>query len=159
MKVLKWSDGEFKVHKTLKTARTNNKVGTTDLAWNNYEPNYVASTTLLNSQVLLWDINQINVSRLNEKIGSHDQLISRINWNHKNSYLLASCSQDGFLKVWDIRERNEQHAYSINHGEKIRDCQFSPFEEYKILASYNSGSIKLNSMQFFIPFCHLMQKY
>lgn len=144
MKVLKLTENnELKVQKILKVARTSNKVGTTDLAWNNHLENILASTTLLGSYVLVWDINQINLSKLNEKIGSHTQLINRVNWNYKNANLLASCSQDGYLNIWDITNKPDQFVISMQHKEKIRDCQFSPFNEYYIMASYNSGAIKL----------------
>jgi hypothetical protein len=144
MKVFKLTDSnEWRVHKTLKVARTSNKVGTTDLAWNNHLDNILASTTLLGSYVLIWDINQININKLNDKIGSHNQLINRVNWNYKNCNLLASCSQDCLLKIWDITNKPDQPVISMEHKEKIRDCQFSPFNENMIISSYVSGTIKL----------------
>jgi hypothetical protein len=144
MKVLKLGENnELKVVKILKVARTSNKTGTTDLAWNNYLENILASTTLLGSNVLIWDINQINLNKLNEKIGSHTQLINRVNWNYKNVNLLASCSQDGLLNIWNITNKPDEYVISMQHKEKIRDCQFSPFSEYLILASYVSGAVKL----------------
>ncbi len=144
LKVLKLTENnELKVVKILKVARTSNKTGTTDLAWNNYLENILASTTLLGSNVLIWDINQINLNKLNEKVGSHTQLINRVNWNYKNVNLLASCSQDGLLNIWNITNKPDEYVISMQHKEKIRDCQFSPFSEYLILASYVSGAVKL----------------
>lgn len=144
MKVLQLNDNNsFKVFKVLKIARSSSKIGTTDVAWNNIADNILASTTLLNSNVLVWDINQTNLEKLNRKLGSHSQIINRVNWSHHNQDILASCSQDGFLNIWDIKLKTDQIALSMYQKEKIRDCQFSPFNENYILASYMSGLIKL----------------
>jgi WD40 repeat protein len=144
MKVYQLADNNtFKLHKTLKTAKSSSKVGTTDLAWNNILENILASTTLLNSEVLVWDINIINLGKVNQKVGSHSQLINRVNWSHHNPDILASCSQDGYLNIWDRKLRPDEAALSMHHKEKIRDCQFNPFIESYIIASYLSGAIKL----------------
>jgi WD40 repeat protein len=148
MKVQQLSDNNtFKLHKVLKTARSNNKVGTTDLAWNNILDNLLASTTLLGSNVLVWDINQTSLNNLNQKVGSHSQLINRVNWSHHNPDILASCSQDGYLNIWDRKLKPDQPALSMYHKEKIRDCQFNPFNEHYILSSYVSGAVKLWDMR------------
>jgi WD40 repeat protein len=133
----------FKLLKTLKTARSSSKVGTTDLAWNNILENILASTTILNSEVLVWDVNQVNLAKLNTKVGSHSQLISRVNWSHHNADILASCSMDGYLNIWDRKLRVDEPALSMHHRDKIRDCQFNPFFESYIIASYISGAVKL----------------
>jgi len=143
MKVFKLENNEFKLHKGLKMAKTSNRVGTTDMAWNNFLENIIASTTLLNSNVLVWDVVQIGVANSFQKIGSHSQLINRINWSHHNPDLLASCSQDGFIKIWDRNAKSDRPVINMDHKEKIRDCQFSPFNEHYILASYVSGAVKL----------------
>lgn len=144
MKVIKLTENnEFKVHKVLKIARTSNKNGTTDIAWNNFHDNILASTTLLNSNVLVWDINQISIEKQSQKLGSHSQIINRLNWSHFNPDLLASCSQDGLLNIWNRNNKPDVPAISMFHKDKIRDCQFSPFNENLIMACYMSGNIKL----------------
>lgn len=144
MKVLKLTEAnEFKVYKVLKVAKTSNKGGTTDIAWNNFYDNILASTTLLNSNVLVWDINQISIEKQSQKLGSHSQIINRVNWSHFNPDLLASCSQDGILNIWNRNNKPETPAISMYHKDKIRDCQFSPFNENLIMASYVSGGLKL----------------
>lgn len=141
-KLVRLTDFEFKLQKNLKIAKSSNKVGTTDLQWNNFYNTILASTTINNSSVLIWDTQQSSHEKLSTTIGQHDQIINRINWNYKNHKLLASCSQDGYLKIFDFKDIKGE-VISMNHKEKIRDCQFSPFSEYEILASYNSGLIKL----------------
>ena len=144
LKVLKLGqDNEFKTYKVLKCSKTSNKNGTTDLAWNNHLPNILASTTLLNSNILIWDINQISVDKLSSKLGSHTQIINRLNWSNLNQDLLASCSQDGYLNIWNMKNKPDDPVYSIFQKDKIRDCQFSPFDENLILACYISGNLKL----------------
>lgn len=143
MKVFKLENNELKLHKGLKMAKTSNRVGTTDMEWNNFLDNIIASTTLLNSNVLVWDLLQISVANSFQKLGSHSQLINRVNWSHHSPDLLASCSQDGFLKIWNRNDKSDRPVINMDHKEKIRDCQFSPFNEHYILASYVSGAVKL----------------
>ncbi len=79
-------------------------------------------------------------------VGSHQQLINRLSWNNYNPKLIASCSQDCFIKIWDTTDafssKDFKEFKSIEQKEKIRDIQFSPFSEYYFLASYGSGLIR-----------------
>lgn len=149
LKLVKLNDNnEFKVHKVLKTTRTSNKNGTTDLAWSNFHPNILASTTLVQTFVLVWDVNQISLDKQFHKVGTHTQMINRVSFSHHDPNSLASCSQDGFLNIWDTRQilnekDPENQKISMYHKDKIRDCQFSPYNEHWIMSSYISGSVKL----------------
>lgn len=138
-------DGEFKLQKILKATKSSNKQGTSDMQFNPFFNTILASTTLLNSQILIWDYIQSNHDKLVTNIGNHDQLINRLNWNTKNPKLLASCSQDGYIKIFDFKNvpNDKSPVIKIHNRDKIRDCQFSPFDEHLLLASYNSGLIKL----------------
>jgi len=149
LKIIKLSENnEFRVHKILKVSKTSNKNGTTDIAWSNFHENILASTTLLFSSVLVWDINQISLDKQNQKVGTHTQMINRVNFSYHKPNVLASCSQDGFLNIWDknIYFKDKDLVVpqiSMYHKDKIRDCQFSTYDENCIMASYISGSVKL----------------
>ena len=145
-------DDTLEQKKILKVSNTNNRAGTTDIVWNPKENNILASTTLFNSQIFLWDIKQTNSSSLSMRLGSHELLINRISWNPKRPQLLASCSHDRFLKIWNknnaVSRNNEdpklpRPEMSIELKEKIRDCQFSPKDENYLLTSCVNGSINL----------------
>lgn len=146
-------ENEFKEVKVLKVSKSNNRTGTKDVSWNPKFSNILASTTLLNSQIILWDIGKTNLNLMSLKLGSHDQLINRISWNQIKPNLLASCSQDKYLKIWDKENAvsnkeckesvSPEPVISIESKEKIRDCQFSPHEEYYLLTSYLNGNINL----------------
>jgi WD40 repeat protein len=140
-KLVRIQNGEFKPPKMLKLNKTSSKSGTTDVQFNPSYYNILASTTLLNNQIIIWDIDQCNLNKLSTNIGQHDQLVNRVSWNPINPKLLASCSQDGYIKIFDfINTKGE--VLSMNHRDKVRDCQFSPFNEHLLLASY-SGVVKL----------------
>ena len=143
-------DNTFEQKKVLKASKTKTRTGTTDIAWNPKEKNIIASTTLFNPQIFLWDIEKINLATLSLKLGSHSLLINRISWNPIKPYLLASCSHDKFLKVWNTKnavskdkEQVPTPEISIESKEKIRDCQFSPNDENLLLTSCVNGSINL----------------
>lgn len=146
-------ENEFKQFKILKVSKSNKHIGTKDVSWNPKDSNILASTTLINSQILLWDVEKTNLNFMSLKLGSHDQLINRISWNQIKPNLLASCSQDKYLKIWDKNNAvsNRENKESINpkpvilieSKEKIRDCQFSPIVEHYLLTSCLNGNIKV----------------
>lgn len=37
---------------------------------------------------------------------AHNQLIRDLDYNWNKQYHLASCGDDGFLKIWDFRQTN-----------------------------------------------------
>jgi WD40 repeat protein len=82
----------------LKESKSKARTGATDLTWNPIFSNYLASCSLFSPQILLWDITKLY---LPSKIGSHEQLINRINWNVNKPNLLISCSYDKSIKIWD----------------------------------------------------------
>ena len=57
-------DNTFEQKKVLKASKTKTRTGTTDIAWNPKEKNIIASTTLFNPQIFLWDIEKINLEKL-----------------------------------------------------------------------------------------------
>ena len=143
---------KFEQQKVLKVSKAV-KIGSFDVSWNPKEKNLLASTTIFNPQIILWDYGKKPSS---SKIGSHEQMINRISWNHFQPNILASCSQDRTLKLWDIKNAICKDSKSIDNNkispkpimkidskEKLRDCQFSPKVEWYLLASCINGEIML----------------
>ena len=143
------SENKFTNFQILKGTKAKTRLGTTDLSFNPFYSNLLASSTLFYSQILLWDIEKSNLSNFSLKIGSHEQLINRINWSVKNPNLLSSCSQDKYIKIWDKnnavkKELNDPlPIIKIESKERLRDCQFSQINENFLLSSYIDGQIKL----------------
>ena len=85
-----------------------------------------------------------------EKIGKHERQITGASWNFQKSQLLATCSIDQTIKIWDTNNRKTKTAMlapdpiiSIENKEHLRDCQFSPFDENYLLCCGDGGSVFL----------------
>ena len=142
------SENTFINIQKLKETKSKARTGTTDLTWNPIFTNNLASCSLFSPQILLWDLEKTNVSILPTKIGTHEQLINRINWNVNKPNLLTSCSYDKFIKIWDKtnavkKDSNEPiPIINIETKERLRDCQFSQKNENYLLSSFVDGQIK-----------------
>lgn len=51
--------------------------------------------------VAVWDLRKKNGSMLSLK--AHEEDVNVISWNRNVTYLLASGSDDGIFKIWDLR--------------------------------------------------------
>lgn len=65
---------------------------------------------------------------------AHDADVNVISWNSHCPFLIASGSDDGFFKVWDLRKLQKdlksEPLTSIKwHGQPITSIQFQPREE------------------------------
>ena len=143
------SENTFITLQKLKETKSKSRTGTTDLTWNPIFTDYLASCSLFSPQIFLWNLEKLNIQVLPSKIGSHEQLINRINWNLNKPNILASCSYDKFIKIWDKNNKVNKDSnepipiINIETKERLRDCQFSPKNEYYLLSSFVDGQIKL----------------
>ncbi|KAF9918612.1 hypothetical protein BX616_007350 [Lobosporangium transversale] len=74
-----------------------------DVQWNPHfsRENWIASTS--NQKALIWNLNY-NAPRAVELIlHAHNRAISDINWSPFHPDLLATCSVDTFVHLWDLR--------------------------------------------------------
>ncbi|KAF9960839.1 hypothetical protein BGZ70_008459 [Mortierella alpina] len=74
-----------------------------DVQWNPHfsRENWIASTS--NQKALIWNLSH-NAPRAVELIlHAHNRAISDINWSPFHPDLLATCSVDTFVHVWDLR--------------------------------------------------------
>lgn len=76
--------------------------------------------------VAVWDLRKKNGSMLSLK--AHEEDVNVISWNRNVTYLLASGSDDGSFKIWDLRAfgSGEPVAQFRWHKVRARPCQSSP---------------------------------
>lgn len=76
-------------------------------------------------------------------ITDHARTVNRICWHPDHAYTLLSGSQDGTMRLWDIRDPNNCKVVFDGKNEPIRDVHFSPFYSNYFAAAFENGNIEI----------------
>lgn len=68
--------------------------------------------------VAVWDLRKKNGSMLSLK--AHEEDVNVISWNRNVTYLLASGSDDGSFKIWDLRAFGSGEPVAQFRWHKVR---------------------------------------
>ncbi|KAK4528716.1 hypothetical protein GAYE_SCF63G6661 [Galdieria yellowstonensis] len=80
-------------------------------------------------------------------ISAHERAINKVDWHHTIPYNFLSCSQDGGISFWDLRDFGSSNTPLLNlccsKSDPVRDASFSPHQPYWIGGGYESGNFLL----------------
>ncbi len=122
----------------------------------NVEHKSMIATAATNGAVVIWNINKEGQKQgkptlfllplpklLSERvINEHTRTVNRITWHPDHAYTLLSASQDGTMKLWDIRDPTNCKVTFDGKAEAVRDVQFSKFPNY-FAAAFDNGTIQI----------------
>lgn len=89
-------------------------------------------------EVLLWrkeDLTQLNSLR------AHTRVITDVSWHKNDPNLLASCSVDTFIHIWDLRDA-KRPTLSLTAIAEASQVQWNRISDH-ILATAHEGDIKI----------------
>eukprot|EP00736_Rhodelphis_marinus_P004061 Rmarinus@m.10966 len=116
----------------------------TDVHWHpNITHKSLLATTATNGMVILWNISKEVPSKPEATFKEHTRTTNCCHWHPSDVNILASGSQDGTIRLWDIRQRGSQKMFRHGGGESIRDIKFSPFYLNYVSAACDNGVIQL----------------
>ncbi|KAI7850547.1 hypothetical protein BDC45DRAFT_446958 [Circinella umbellata] len=74
-----------------------------DVQWSPYvsRESWVASTS--NQKLLVWNLNYSGSQAIENVLHAHSRAISDINWSPHHPDMLATCSVDTYVHIWDLR--------------------------------------------------------
>ncbi|KAH9818967.1 WD40-repeat-containing domain protein [Melampsora americana] len=108
---------------------------------------HLASATT-NGAILIWDLNSILSNQLNPLIKidhAHSRAINKINFASPIGHWIVTGSQDGLIKLWDIREGNSSPQVVITtHSDPVRQLRFHPdrsSDPFSFMALTDSGTL------------------
>ncbi|QPG75987.1 hypothetical protein FOA43_003373 [Brettanomyces nanus] len=105
----------------------------------NYGRNIAAST--LSGSIHLYNLDRGN--RVRSTFTDHKRAVNSIDFSTVAPYGLVSGSQDGKMKIWDLRMRNTRAAITINgNADAVRCVQFNPHQENILCSIFDSGVIQ-----------------
>jgi len=126
------------------SSSTSNHTTVNDLS---YHPHHSESHLLLcastTGSILLYDVSSGGLKRSSAVFDGHTRSVNRVRWSLTDFSLFVSCSQDGTVKLWDIRENPRHSINEINDSASVRDIAFNPINGNILAAAYENGAIAL----------------
>lgn len=108
---------------------------------------------LSSGQVSVYNINNNGKSKLMYKLSDHKRTINSVDFvgqlsSHETPQQIISGSQDGTIKLWDLRTVTLKPMLTIlpsTHSDPLRSCQYSPHSSIRnkttILSVHDSGAL------------------
>lgn len=108
---------------------------------------------LSNGTISIYKVNNNGKSRLIHKFSDHKRCINSLDFidntsNFDGPNQLLSGSQDGTIKLWDLRSSVNKPVMTVassSHSDPIRSCQYSPHNTVRnkltVLSVHDSGSL------------------
>ncbi|KAL3832670.1 hypothetical protein ACJMK2_024292 [Sinanodonta woodiana] len=120
---------------------------TLDIAWNHFEDNILASAAT-NGAVVIWDINRPQRNKQEFVFQEHKRTVNRVTFHEKEHNMLLSGSQDGSMKLFDIRKKEVGVEFSIG-STSVRDVQFCPchLSYFTFASADESGNVLIWDMR------------
>ncbi|KAJ8971154.1 hypothetical protein NQ314_000852 [Rhamnusium bicolor] len=112
----------------LDTSLFGNDIKTTD--FHPTECNKAVSVT--ENQIILWDISGDLAWNID---GVHSQLLRDLDYNMNKQYHIATCGDDGFVKIWDFRQTIQPVYSRSDHSHWLVSIYVSFANANKVLIS------------------------
>ncbi|CCH43449.1 hypothetical protein BN7_2999 [Wickerhamomyces ciferrii] len=113
-----------------------------DAGYQNYSK-YIATSTTTGSIFIFNSAIQSQNNKMVLKYNDHTRAVNKISFSPLDSHLLISGSQDGAMKLWDLRSNKSKPVFTMHgNSDAVRSLRFSPFHNKKICAIFDSGVIQ-----------------
>jgi len=103
---------------------------------------FIATSTTTGS-IFIFNNTSQSKNKLVFKYNDHTRAVNSISFSQLDSHSLLSGSQDGSMKLWDLRSNLTKPVFTM-HGssDAVRSLKFSPFHNKKMCAIFDSGVIQ-----------------
>lgn len=116
----------------------------------NWSPinDHLLATAATNGAVVVWNLMNQGKSKIEHLFNDHKRTVNKVIFHRTDPNLLLSGSQDGTMKLFDLRQRYVSATF-ITHSESVRDCQFSPcgYSSNHFASVQETGNIEIWDMR------------
>ncbi|KAG0309083.1 WD repeat-containing protein 12 [Dissophora globulifera] len=95
--------------------------------------------------IRLWDPRTEDSSVVKQTLSGHQNWVTSVSWSPSSSYMLASGSYDGLVKVWDIRAKGA--LYSLSHGKGSKKVFSIDWSDDIMLSGGEDNQMKIHKVQ------------
>ncbi|XP_066945306.1 GATOR2 complex protein WDR24 isoform X1 [Macrobrachium rosenbergii] len=128
----------------------NEKNANLNLSWNDVVWNYVEDAVLATASssgtVVTWNLNKTSRSKSDIVFRDHERTVNKVSFHPCEAHLLISGSQDGLMKLFDLRKKEAVSTFTSN-SESVRDVQFNPHNNMHFCAVCENGNVQLWDMR------------
>lgn len=129
-------------------AKHKDQLAIKDVKWSHGEFDSIIATAAANGRIIIYDLHRpgLELARFN----GHSRQVHRLAFNpHRPAWLLSG-SQDGTIRMWDLRmasgERGVVNCSSTNrysgNSDAVRDIRWSPSDGVMFATATDSGAIQ-----------------
>lgn len=126
---------------TLRQPGEQRRVFQYDVKWGTLHQKNTIATAGTNGTICLYDAK---VGMLDRQLREHGRQVHKIAFNPADGRLLLSASQDGMIKLWDLREKNSRLTFA-GKADAARDVQFNSNNAVEFAAAFDNGTIQVIS--------------
>ncbi|KAF8419901.1 hypothetical protein EV426DRAFT_676274 [Tirmania nivea] len=107
-----------------------------EVKWGNHPARDLIATAATNGSIVLY-----RDFRHDRILQEHHRQVNRLAFNAADGRLFLSASQDGSVKLWDLRERKSRITF-VGKSEEVRDVQFNEANAVEFVAGYENGCVQ-----------------
>ncbi|KAI9730659.1 MAG: SEA (Seh1-associated) complex subunit [Cirrosporium novae-zelandiae] len=128
--------------------RNKEQLAAKDVKWSHGRFETFIATAAANGHIIVYDLTRAGVASAH--FHEHSRPVHKLAFNpHEGAYLL-SASQDGTVKLWDLRNRASDHGVMtcrskntyMGNSECIRDVKWSPEDGVEFAFCTDTGSVQ-----------------
>ncbi|XP_054161603.1 GATOR complex protein WDR24-like [Oppia nitens] len=114
-----------------------------DVAWNEVDDHLLA-TAATNGAIVTWDLHKQTRSKLDLVFQHHKRTVNKVCFHPSEAYLLLSGSQDGLMKLFDLRCKEATSTF-ISNSESVRYVQFAPSQAnyFNFASVQETGNVEI----------------
>ncbi|EPS41814.1 hypothetical protein H072_4214 [Dactylellina haptotyla CBS 200.50] len=132
--------GEITERLDLRAGNASNKiVANSDVKWGCNFSKDVIATANTNGNICVYDLNR--GGKLDRIMHEHQRSVHKIAFNPGNGKILISGSQDGMMKLWDLRQKKSTMTL-WGKSDAVRDVQFNAANAVHFAAAFDNGTIQ-----------------
>ncbi|GMM29758.1 Rtc1 protein [Martiniozyma asiatica (nom. inval.)] len=119
-----------------------NKFGTiSDLCFGHQQYGRHLAVGTINGSIHLYHLDR--GSRVKNTLIDHQRAVNSLDFNRINGHTLLSGSQDGKIKIWDLRMKNAKSSLTLNcNADAVRSAQFNHKKVNLLAAVFDSGVVE-----------------